>query len=131
MTTQQKIDYLKADLFKAHRDAEPVSIAIPRETAFNLAAQFTADAVKAINASPAAVKAIHAAHAGGSSSLGVAHDLLGCVLAGEDNTSECNHSGVDHIDMARQCLENYAKEESARKQRRAAVGQPVVGVRFV
>jgi hypothetical protein len=66
----------------------------------------------------------------GSTSLGVAHDLIGCVLAGEDNTGSCNHSGVDHVDMARQCLERYAKEESARAKRRASVGQNVVGIRF-
>jgi len=65
-----------------------------------------------------------------SSSLGVAHDLIGCVLAGEDNTGACNHSHVDHIATARQCLDNYAKEEDARKQRREDVGQPMARVRF-
>lgn len=66
----------------------------------------------------------------GSTSLGVAADLLNCRIAGQEGTSECVHEGGDHVDMARQCLERYAKEEAARKQRRDAVGQPVVGVRF-
>jgi len=67
----------------------------------------------------------------GSTSLGVAHDLIGCVLAGKDNTSECNHSGVDHIATAREVLDRYARDEGARQKRREAVGQPtVVGVRF-
>lgn len=66
-----------------------------------------------------------------SSSLGVAHDLIGCVIAGEDGTSQCNHSGVDHVATAQRCLENYSRDEAARKQRRESVGKPVVGVRFV
>ena len=59
----------------------------------------------------------------GSTSLGVAADLLNCRLAGEEGTSSCVHEGGDHVDMARQCLERYAKEEAARKQRLASVGQ--------
>jgi len=66
----------------------------------------------------------------GSTSLGVAADLLNCRIAGQEGTSECVHEGGDHVDMARQCLERYAKEEAARKQRRESVGQPIVGVRF-
>ena len=58
-----------------------------------------------------------------SSSLGVAHDLIGCVLAGKDNTSECNHSGVDHIDMAGRCLANYSRDEAGRAKRRSDAGQ--------
>jgi hypothetical protein len=65
-----------------------------------------------------------------SSSLGVAHDLIGCVIAGEDGTSQCNHSGVDHVATAQRCLENYSREEAARKQRLHDVSQPHVGVRF-
>jgi hypothetical protein len=66
----------------------------------------------------------------GSASLGVAADLLNCRIAGHEGTSECVHKGGDHVDLARQCLERYSREEAARKQRRASVGQNVVGIRF-
>ena len=59
----------------------------------------------------------------GSTSLGVAHDLLACRIAGEEGTSACVHEGGDHVDMARQVLERYAKDETARKQNLASVGQ--------
>jgi hypothetical protein len=65
----------------------------------------------------------------GSSSLGVAHDLIGCVLAGEDGTQSCVHEG-DHVALAKECLERYSRDEAMRKQHRADAGRQH-SVRFV
>lgn len=56
------------------------------------------------------------------SNLGMAADLINCEISGESGPG-CGHNGVDHVGRAIDCLTNYAKEEAARKQRLASVGQ--------
>lgn len=127
MTTQEKIDYLKKT---------PVTVTNTTRVShgkYDPRPVFTNKAVNALFPSRGADDfsddRTSADDETGSTSLGVAHDLIGCVIAGEDGTQSCVHEG-DHIALAKQCLENYSREEAARKQRRESVGQPVVGVRF-
>jgi hypothetical protein len=126
----------------------PLSIAIPRETAFNLESQFSADAVKAINASATAVKAIHAATHAGGKFLPDANDspdsdddnsTAAHIKRCKNHLEQCDEEAcerapsdgsLDHMALAHRHL-TEALEQRARAGRRAAVGgQPHVGVRF-
>lgn len=50
------------------------------------------------------------------SSLGVAHDLIGCMVRGEAGTPACNHSG-DHLTIARAALNSYANDKAQKHNR--------------
>ena len=58
MTTERKIAYLKADLHKGDRDAEPIpgTTRVSLEKPFDLAAQFTSSTVAAVMARNAEVR---------------------------------------------------------------------------
>jgi hypothetical protein len=121
MTTQEKIDYLKT-LAAPHTQAN-VNRALHLNGKFDPRPVFFNASVNALFPSRGADDFSDDRSNGaaddetGSTSLGVAHDLIGCVLAGEDGTQSCVHEG-DHIALAKQCLENYSRDEAARKQHR-------------
>ena len=62
------------------------------------------------------------------SNLGMAADLINCEISGESGPG-CGHKG-DHVARAIDCLQNYARDETARKQHRDDAGRMAVSVRF-
>jgi hypothetical protein len=63
------------------------------------------------------------------SNLGMAHDLISCEISGESGPG-CGHNGVDHVQAAISCLQNYSREQAMRDKNRADAGRQH-SVRFV
>ena len=127
MTTQQKIDYLKAN---------PVTVTnvqrVPHLNGkFDPRPVFTNTAVHALF--PDAGRDDFSDDRSNSprddfdepnehSNLGMAADLINCEISGESGPG-CGHNGVDHVARAIDCLQNYSRDQAMRDKHRADAGQ--------